>query len=232
MKKSASRGRPRKNEITKLKVMAWFAAVAQVSGKSAAELEREFADPKHIRRSKGKNKEIRPGLWDKYRRGEVEPSLRPTKGKSISVVQAVENKYPGTAKVLMLPLWKLMDFSQPMTMGELCTIQQGIPSKIQALLSEKSLLGTEPSYLDQMYDTKLQQSLSQLENAIHKWTMMAILVRKVMQAQRTFLIKLMSIRLDVAGASNRKRSILEIQESNPHRGGAPEENFKQAKLFL
>lgn len=43
MKKTTTRGRPRKSEITRFKVMAWFDAVSKASGKTAADLEREFA---------------------------------------------------------------------------------------------------------------------------------------------------------------------------------------------
>lgn len=130
-KNSAVRGRPRKNEITKLKVMTWFGAVAMASGKTAAELEREFAGQGQVRRIKGR--EIRPKLWEKYRRGAVEPRMVPSKGKSVSIVQQVEQAYPGTSKWLTLPLWLVLD-SEQRTMGELHNVLRGLEMRVRHLL--------------------------------------------------------------------------------------------------
>ena len=195
MKKSVPRGRPRKSAIMKLKVMAWFNAVAQASGKTAAELEREFADPSHIRRSKDKNKEIRPGLWDKYRRGEVEPRALPSKGKSLSVVQAVEAKYPGTAKVLTLPLWRLLDFSQPVTMEELEAIQNALSTGIHRLHADENALGRELSRVESS-ETELPSPQRRLCAVIQQSTLNAISVRHAMHNQQEAIFGLMRTHLD------------------------------------
>lgn len=138
MKKTTAKGRPRKSDITRFKVMAWFDAVAKASGKTAAQLEREFAPAEHVRWVNGM--EIRPRLWEKYRRGEVEPRSIPSKGKKTSIVQEVENRYPGTAKWLSLPLWKLADFNLPVTMDELRAVYQGMPVEIRGLIMKEDVL--------------------------------------------------------------------------------------------
>lgn len=205
MKKSASRGRPRKNEITKLKVMAWFNAVSQASGKTAAELEREFAAPDHIRRSKDKNKEIRPGLWDKYRRGEVEPRSSPSKGKIISVVEAVETQYPGTARLLILPLWKLLDFNQPVSIEELNAIQKSISPETQHLLAETDVIETLLFQLDRMDDIQPQPLLFHVDITINKWTMVTILLRRTLLVQQESLINLIRTKLEATNSRSRKQ---------------------------
>lgn len=129
--KAKARGRPRKGEIAKLKVMTWFNAVALASGKTAAELEREFSGQGQVRRVKGR--EIRPKLWEKYRRGAAEPRITPSKGKTISIVQQVELAYPGTAKWLTLPLWKLLE-AKRLTMDDLRNVLMGLENKVSSLL--------------------------------------------------------------------------------------------------
>jgi hypothetical protein len=191
MKKISRKGRPRKDAITKLKVMTWFRAVAEASGKTSAQLEREFANPNHIRRSKDKNQEIRPGLWDKYRRGEVEPRAHPINGKPLSIVQAVEAKYPGTAKVLTLPLWRLLDFSRPVAMEDLNAIEKTLPPEIQCLHSEENVLAREFYHLIRTNWAALQLPHDHFSSAIDNWAMMAILLRKVLLVQQELLISLL-----------------------------------------
>lgn len=188
-KKSARRGRPRKNAITKLKVKCWFSAVALASGKNAAELEREFADPNHIRRSKDTKREIRPNLWDKYRRGEVEPRMRPSPGKSQSIVQTVEAKYPGTARILTLPLWMLLDLSQPVSMEELDEIQQGLPDEIQRRNIEKSDLDSEPVQLGLFQGDCVQQEEFHFFNALAEWTFRALSCRRTLLISQQSLVQ-------------------------------------------
>lgn len=157
MKKTTSRGRPRKSEITRFKVMAWFDAVAKASGKTAADLEREFAPPAHISWARGV--EIRPKLWEKYRRGEVEPRSIPSKGRKTSIVQEVESRYPGTAKWLSLPLWRLADFNQPVTMDELRAVYQGMPLEIRGLIMKDDVLDGEVFWRKQTDEDELLRQL-------------------------------------------------------------------------
>lgn len=158
MKKTTSRGRPRKSEITRFKVMAWFDAVAEASGKSAADLEREFAPASHFRLKNGM--EIRPKLWEKYRRGAVEPRNIPSKGKKTSIVQEVESRYPGTAKWLSLPLWKLADFNQTVTMDELRAVYQGMALEIRGLIIKDDVLEGEVFWRKQTDEDELLQQLA------------------------------------------------------------------------
>lgn len=157
MKKTTSRGRPRKSEITRFKVMAWFDAVAKASGKSAADLEREFA-PAHVSWARGM--EIRPKLWEKYKRGDVEPRSIPSKGRKTSIVQEVESRYPGTAKWLSLPLWKLADFNQTVTMGELKAVYQGMPMEIRGLIIKDDVLDGEVFWRKQTEEGELLRQLA------------------------------------------------------------------------
>lgn len=130
MKKTTAKGRPRKSEITRLKVMAWFNAVAEASGKTAAELEREFAQPGHIRWVNGI--EIRPRLWEKYRRGEVEPRSGYSFKGAPNLVERVEQRYPGTAIWLSSPIWRLAD-KAPMEMSGIRGIYEGLPYLLQSI---------------------------------------------------------------------------------------------------
>lgn len=205
MKKISRKGRPRKDAITKLKVMAWFRAVAEASGKSSAQLEREFADPNHIRRSKEKNQEIRPGLWDKYRRGEVEPRARPIKENRVSVVQAVEAKYPGTARVLTLPLWRLLDFSQPMSMAELDAIEKTLSPVIKLLHARKNMLATTKHQTRRVNNAETPSPQLGFSNAIDRWTMKAISMRKRMLTQRESLIELVLADIETAYPHKQKK---------------------------
>lgn len=122
--KNTAKGRPRKSEITRFKVMAWFNAVTEASSKTAAELEREFAQVEHVRWVNGV--EIRPKLWEKYRRGEVEPRSGYSPQGMPNLVERVEQRYPGTAKWLSSPLWHLAD-KAPMAMDDIHKIYEGLP---------------------------------------------------------------------------------------------------------
>lgn len=130
MKKLSSKGRPRKSEITRFKVMAWFNAVAEASGKTAAELEREFAPAEHVRWVNGM--EIRPRLWEKYRRGEVEPRSGCNLKGALNLVERVEQRYPGTAMWLSSPLWRLAD-KAPMEMSDIRSIYEGLPYLLRSI---------------------------------------------------------------------------------------------------
>lgn len=192
-----ARGRPRKSEITKLKVMSWFNAVAQASGKSAAELEREFAIEGRIKIEDGK--EMRPCLWDKYRRGEVEPSLIPPKGRSISVVQAVENKYSGTAMWLKLPIWTLLDFNHPLSIDELRKTYESMPAEIRGLILKESALDGDIFWRKWTDEDVLRECINSATE-IEKLTMAIALVREaalfqmedVFERRNRFLWELLS----------------------------------------
>lgn len=231
MKKISRKGRPRKDAITKLKVMAWFRAVAEASGKTSAQLEREFADPNHIRKSKDKNQEIRPGLWDKYRRGEVEPRARPINENRVSVVQAVEAKYPGTARVLTLPLWKLLDFSQSMTMEELDEIEKSLPPRVQHLHVQENVLGKERLQAVHVGEAAPPPSQPGISITLDQWIMQVILVRKTMQIQQLGLIGLMRTKLETTNTRSSRKQNSVKKKTNLVQEKKKSPRLKQADLF-
>jgi hypothetical protein len=231
MKKISRKGRPRKDAITKLKVMAWFRAVAEASGKTSAQLEREFADPRHIRRSKDKNQEIRPGLWDKYRRGEVEPRARPINENRVSVVQAVEAKYPGTARVLTLPIWKLLDFNQPVTIEELDEIEKTVAPEIRHLHPDENVQGGELSRVERMTEAELPSPQHHLSEVINQWTLKAISARRAMHTQRETIFVLMRTRLEAAAPRRKKEISRKTRQQSTPAEKISALNFEQASLF-
>ncbi len=230
MKKISRKGRPRKDAITKLKVMAWFRAVSEASGKTSAQLEREFADPNHIRRSKDKNQEIRPGLWDKYRRGEVEPRARPINENRASVVQAVEAKYPGTARVLTLPMWKLLDLNQPVTIEELDEIEKTVSPEIRRLHPDENVQGGKLPRVGRLSEAELPSPQHRLIDAINQWTLKAISARRAMHTQRESIFGLMRMQLEATAPRKKESSRKTRQQSAPAEKISPL-NFEQASLF-
>ncbi|UCV21486.1 hypothetical protein [Ferribacterium limneticum] len=113
-------------EIRKMRVQAWFRAVSLESGLTPRELERKFSE------SETEKKVKRSCVWNKYRRGEVVPrsGLRPDGG--VNLVDRVEAVYPGTAKWLTLPLWRLLD-KAPMEMSEIRRCYESLPRPMRAM---------------------------------------------------------------------------------------------------
>lgn len=99
-------------EIRKMRVQAWYLAVALASGLAPRDLEKKFSESDSDRKVK------RSCVWDKYRRGEVVPRSGPRPDGSLNLIDRVEAAYPGTAKWLTLPLWRLLD-KAPMEMSEI-----------------------------------------------------------------------------------------------------------------
>lgn len=111
--------------LRKMRVQTWFRAVALASGKTTGELERLFGDDSNA-------KAMRSGIWNKYKRGEVVPrSGRQGDGRP-KLVERVEARYPGTARWLFSPLWRLVDRA-PMEMGEIKRIYESMPKSIRAI---------------------------------------------------------------------------------------------------
>jgi len=139
-------------EIRKMRVQAWFRAVAQASKLTPRELEKKFGEPK----CDGKVK--RSCMWDKYRRGEVAPrsGLRPDGG--LNLVDRVEATYPGTAKWLTLPMWRLLD-KAPMEMSEIRGYLEGLPNLIRQIFIYGS---AQPSGLFWRRDTDYDDACDHL----------------------------------------------------------------------
>lgn len=108
------------SEIRKMRVQAWFRAVSLASKLTPRELERKFGEPK------GDGKVKRSCVWEKYRRGDVVPRSGPRPDGGLNLVDRVDAAYPGTAKWLTLPLWRLLD-KAPMEMSEIRRYLEGLP---------------------------------------------------------------------------------------------------------
>lgn len=113
-------------EIRKMRVQAWFHAVSLESGLTPRELEKKFSD------SDTEKKVKRSCVWDKYRRGEVVPRSGPRPDGELNLVGRVEAIYPGTAKWLTLPLWRLLD-KAPMEMSEIRRYLEGLPNLVRQM---------------------------------------------------------------------------------------------------
>jgi hypothetical protein len=127
-------GRPKTNKaLQKLRVQTWFNAVAEASGKTAYELEKEFA-PSTVDRENFNKQRAR--LWEKYRLGKTMPTIKEKKGGKKGVAQLVEEKYPGTLKVLQDPIWTIADATAFVTMNDLKQIYISLEHPIKALFVE------------------------------------------------------------------------------------------------
>jgi hypothetical protein len=111
--------------IRKMRVQAWYFAVVQASGLSTRELERMF------REDKGR-KVNRSCIWNKYRRGEVVPRSGRREGGKLNLVEQVEASYPGTAKWLSSPMWRLAD-KAPIEMSEIRQIYEKMSPNFREL---------------------------------------------------------------------------------------------------
>lgn len=114
-------------EIRSLRVQTWFRAVRLASGKTPAQLEREFSQPRGVPRMLP-----RSCIWEKYARGEVVPRSGRRRDGALNLVERVEARYPGTKQWLEWPLWRLAD-KAPMTMSEIKTIYEELPEPIRSM---------------------------------------------------------------------------------------------------
>lgn len=114
------------SEIRKMRVQTWFRAVSSESGLTPRELERKFTE------SESEKKVKRSCVWDKYRRGEVVPRSGRRPDGGLNLVDRVEAAYPGTAKWLTLPLWRLLDRA-PMEMSEIRRYLERLPNLMRQI---------------------------------------------------------------------------------------------------
>lgn len=130
-------GRPKTNKaLQKLRVQTWFNAVAEASGKTAYELEKEFA-PSTVDRENFNKQRAR--LWEKYRLGKTMPTIKEKKGGRKGIAQLVEEKYPGTLKILDDPIWKLMDPEEIITMEYLRSTYESLPMAARHLFIKDNI---------------------------------------------------------------------------------------------
>lgn len=109
-----------------MRVRAWVRAVKLASGLGLAELEEMFSQ------RLGAGPSSRSCIWEKYQRGEVVPRIRLQTKRGLSLVERVEQRYPGTAKWLTSPLWRLVD-KAPMEMSEVREIYEGLPHLFRSI---------------------------------------------------------------------------------------------------
>lgn len=109
-------------KIRSMRIRAWYRAVATASQLGPRELEEKF--------SVGVGNGRRSCIWDKYRRGEVEPGRGID--RKLGVVDRVEKAYPGTRRWLLLALWRLAD-KQPLEMSEIRKAYEGLPKLIRSI---------------------------------------------------------------------------------------------------
>lgn len=116
-------------KVRSMRVRTWFRSVEMASGLTTRELERLFSDG-------GAEKVKRSCIWNKYRAGTVAPrSGRSEKGLP-NLVERVEKRYPGTAKWLTSPLWRLIS-PAPLEMSEIREVYEGLPVSLKALFIEQ-----------------------------------------------------------------------------------------------
>ena len=135
--KKRSPGRPKENKLLReLKVKTWFNAVAEASGKTAYQLEKEFS-PSYVDREKFNKQRSR--LWEKYRLGKTMPTMKEIKGGRRPVALLVEDKYPGTLKWLTSPIWTLADPDIDITMEYLRSVYESLYPQIRSMLIEDTI---------------------------------------------------------------------------------------------
>ncbi len=126
--KKRSVGRPKKNKaLQQLRVQTWFNAVAEASGKTAYELEKEFA-PSTVDRENFNKQRAR--LWEKYRLGKTMPTIKEKKGGRKGIAQLVEEKYPGTIHWLTDERFDLANVDKEITMKFIREVFESLPPEI------------------------------------------------------------------------------------------------------
>lgn len=122
-------GRPKIDKLLKkFRVQTWFNAVAEASGKTAYELEKEFAPSILVRENFNKQ---RARLWEKYRLGKTMPTIKEKKGGRKGIAQLVEEKYPGTIHWLTDEFFDLANMDKEITMKFVREVFESLPSEIR-----------------------------------------------------------------------------------------------------
>ncbi|MBF4989467.1 hypothetical protein [Methylophilus sp. 14] len=139
--KKRSVGRPKKNKaLQQLRVQTWFNAVAEASGKTAYELEKEFA-PSTVDRENFNKQRAR--LWEKYRLGKTMPTIKEKKGGRKGIAQLVEEKYPGTIHWLTDEFFDLANMDKELTMKFVREVFESLPEDIRKyIVSENANAST------------------------------------------------------------------------------------------
>lgn len=150
-------------KVRSMRIRTWFRAVEMASGLTSSELEREFAE-------RGREQGKRSCIWNKYRAGTVAPRSGHSEKGRLNLVERVEKSYPGTAKWLTLPLWRLIDRA-PMEMVEIRQLFESLPAILRSMFvaSEREATGLfwrRPVNLDDVCDKlRAQKNLDALVTA-------------------------------------------------------------------
>lgn len=134
--------------LKRIQVQTWFLAVAKASGKTAAALEREFHEidqhgsENHADGEGGKlprveddarrmRSKLPAGCWHRYKHGVVSPRSGDRPDGKPGLVERVDQRYPGTARVFHSALWRVADYA-PMEMSEIRKVFEGFPEGIRS----------------------------------------------------------------------------------------------------
>lgn len=149
-------GRPALDSAYRIRAQAWFNAVSLVTGKSHRELEELFAN----RNVRGKLISLgaNPGLWRKYKLGLSCPKTKPGKGREKSIVERVEERFPGTAKWMSMPFWEVLS-DAPMEMAELKRVYLSLSPQVRDLIVIEHPLGVRAFWRKQTDIKTLCQQL-------------------------------------------------------------------------
>lgn len=123
-------GRPGTDKAFRVRTKAWFVAVSLASNMNAGELELYFAPPEKRAMYKPGN---RPRHWEKYRDGSICPKSKPDLNGRTSIVERVEEHFPGTAMWITLPFWQVLSNAY-MEMRELKAIYLSLSAPVRELI--------------------------------------------------------------------------------------------------
>ncbi len=189
--KRRSPGRPKENKaIRELKVKAWFNAVAEASGKTAYELEKEFA-PSYVDRTKFTKQRSR--LWEKYRLGKTMPTVKEKKRGRRPIAILVEEKYPGTLKWLVHPVWSILDMEADIGMTEIKHAYQQLGPEVGQLILESDDRKIRTGFWKKSY-TDINEVIASLHSTGTESAYMALIVmlRESLICQRDVDYQLLS----------------------------------------
>lgn len=175
-------GRPPLDEADRIRAQAWFNAVSLTSGKSDRELEEVFGQriargPNQGKLSIGAN----PGLWRKYKLGLSCPKTKPAKGGRKSIVERVEERFPGTAKWMSMPLWDTIR-PKPLEMSDLKELYLSLSPPVRALIVDAQPQPSEKFWRRQVDIETLCQQLLEV-GGLDSATAVLALVREAETAQ-------------------------------------------------
>lgn len=158
MNQHPQRGRPPTEPIYKLRTRAWFIAVSQASGLKTFELEMMFASKDANGQSEGF---VRTGIWSKYCKGIVSPKLHDFGPDKLSLVNRVDQQFPGTKRWFIMPFWRLLS-RDPLEPSELKTIFFSLPEDIRRLFVIRNYKGKNIFWRLQRDPESLYQELASI----------------------------------------------------------------------